>query len=152
MCIRDSLYLIPDTGYGGGWPILAWELQDPIKPPGTPEETAYAEAAAAFEQAKTEAQHKLKEGFRKYRETSYSEVGWASLTKVYNDAVKSLNALELCEFSQLQGKTPEEITAYGKEEIAKLSSLAEAALQEMDTVPTKQKEEAFEKQKEDALK
>lgn len=147
-----NIYLISDTGYGGGWPILAWELQDPIKPPGTPEETAYAEAAAAFEKAKTEAQNKLKEGFRKYRETSYSEVGWASLTKVYNDAVKSLNALELCEFSQLQGKTPEEITAYGKEEIAKLSSLAEAALQEMRTVPTKQQEEAFEKQKEDALK
>lgn len=147
-----NIYLISDTGYGGGWPILAWELQDPIKPPGTPEETAYAEAAAAFEKAKTEAQNKLKEGFRTYRETSYSEVGWASLTKVYNDAVKSLNALELCEFSQLQGKTPEEITAYGEEEIAKLSSLAEAALQEMSTVPTKQQEKAFEKQKEDALK
>ena len=147
-----NIYLIPDTGYGGGWPILAWELQEPIKPPGTPEETAYAEAAAAFEKAKTEAQNKLKEGFRTYRKTSYSEVGWASLTKVYNDAVKSLNALELCEFSQLQGKTPEEITAYGEEEIAKLSSLAEAALQEMSTVPTKQQEEAFEKQKEDALK
>ena len=147
-----NIYLISDTGYGGGWPILAWELQDPIKPPGTPEETAYAEAAAAFEKAKTEAQNKLKEGFRTYRETSYSEVGWASLTKVYNDAVKSLNALELCEFSQLQGKTLEEITAYGEEEIAKLSSLAEAALQEMSTVPTKQQEKAFEKQKEDALK
>lgn len=147
-----NIYLISDTGYGGGWPILAWELQEPIKPPGTPEETAYAEAAAAFEKAKTDALNKLKEGFGKYRETSYSEVGWASLTKVYNDAVKSLNALELCESSQLQGKTPEEITAYGEEEIAKLSSLAEAALQEMRTVPTKQQEEAFEKQKEDALK
>ncbi len=146
-----NIYLISDTGYGGGWPILAWELQDPIKPPGTPEETAYAEAAAAFEKAKTEAQNKLKEGFRTYRETSYSEVGWASLTKVYNDAVKSLNALELCEFSQLQGKTPEEITAYGEEEIAKLSSLAETALQEMRNVPTKQQEEAFEKQKKDTL-
>ena len=147
-----NIYLIPNTGYGGGWPILAWELQEPIKPPGTPEETAYAEAAAAFEKAKTDALNKLKVGFGKYRETSYSEVGWASLTKVYNDAVKSLNALELCESSQLQGKTPEEITAYGEEEIAKLSSLAEAALQEMRTVPTKQQEEAFEKQKEDALK
>lgn len=147
-----NIYLISDTGYGGGWPILAWELQEPIKPPGTPEETAYAEAAAAFEKAKPEALNKLKEGFGKYKKTSYSEVGWASLTKVYNDAVKSLNALELCEFSQLQGKTPEEITAYGEEEIAKLSSLAEAALQEMSTVPTKQQEEAFEKQKEEALK
>ena len=147
-----NIYLISDTGYGGGWPILAWELQEPIKPPGTPEETAYAKAADAFEKAKTDALNKLKEGFGKYRETSYSEVGWASLTKVYNDAVKSLNALELCESSQLQGKTPEEITAYGEEEIAKLSSLAEAALQEMRTVPTKQQEEAFEKQKEDALK
>ena len=147
-----NIYLISDTGYGGGWPILAWELQEPIKPPGTPAEKAYAEAAAAFKDAKTEAQNKLKEGFRTYRETSYSEVGWASLTKVYNDAVKSLNALELCEFSQLQGKTPEEITAYGEEEIAKLSSLAEAALQEMRNVPTKQQEEAFEKQKEEALK
>ena len=147
-----NIYLIPDTGYGDGWPILAWELQEPIKPPGTPEETAYAEAAAAFEKAKTDALNKLKAGFGKYRKTSYSEVGWASLTKVYNDAVKSLNALELCEFSQLQGKTPEEITAYGEEEIAKLSSLAEAALQEMSTVPTKQQEEAFEKQKEEALK
>ena len=147
-----NIYLIPDIGYGGGWPILAWELQEPIKPPGTPEETAYAEAAAAFKKAKTDALNELKAEFGKYRETSYSEVGWASLTKVYKDAVKSLNALELCEFSQLQGKTPEEITAYGEEEIAKLSSLAEAALQEMDTVPTKQKEEAFEKQKEDALK
>ena len=147
-----NIYTIPDTGYGDGWPILAWELQEPIKPPGTPEETAYAEAAAAFEKAKTDALNKLKEGFGKYRKTSYSEVGWASLTKVYNDAVKSLNALELCEFSQLQGKTPEEITAYGAEEIAKLSSLAEAALQEMSTVPTKQEEEAFENQKKNALK
>lgn len=147
-----NIYLIPDTGYGGGWPILAWELQEPIKPPGTPEETAYAEAAAAFKKAKTDALNELKAEFGKYRETSYSEVGWASLTKVYNDAVKSLNALELCEFSQLQGKTPEEITAYGEEEIAKLSSLAKTALQEMRTVPTKQDEKAFEKQKEDALK
>ncbi len=149
-----NIYLISDTGYGGGWPILAWELQEPDKPidPGNPEETAYAKAATAFEKAKTEALNKLKAGFGKYRKTSYSEVGWASLTKVYNDAVKSLNALELCEFSQLQGKTPEEITAYGEEEIAKLSSLAEAALQEMSTVPTKQQEKAFEKQKEDALK
>ena len=147
-----NVYLISDTGYGGGWPILAWELQEPIKPPGTPEETAHAEAAAAFEKAKPEALNKLKAGFGKYKKISYSEVGWASLTKVYNDAVKSLNALELCEFSQLQGKTPEEITAYGEEEIAKLSSLAEAALQEMSTVPTKQQEEAFEKQKEEALK
>ena len=149
-----NIYLIPNTGYGGGWPILAWELQEPDKPidPGNPEETAYAKAATAFEKAKTEALNKLKAGFGKYRKTSYSEVGWASLTKVYNDAVKSLNALELCEFSQLQGKTPEEITAYGEEEIAKLSSLAEAALQEMSTVPTKQQEKAFEKQKEDALK
>ena len=147
-----NIYLILDTGYGGGWPILAWELQEPIKPPGTPEETAYAEAAAAFKKAKTDALNELKAEFGKYRETSYSEVGWASLTKVYKDAVKSLNALELCEFSQLQGKTPEEITAYGEEEIAKLSSLAKTALQEMRTVPTKQQEEAFEKQKEDALK
>lgn len=147
-----NIYLIPNTGYGGGWPILAWELQEPIKPPGTPEETAYAEAAAAFKKAKTDALNELKAEFGKYRETSYSEVGWASLTKVYKDAVKSLNALELCEFSQLQGKTPEEITAYGEEEIAKLSSLAKTALQEMRTVPTKQDEKAFEKQKEDALK
>ncbi len=146
-----NIYLISDTGYGGGWPILAWELQEPIKPPGTPGEKAYAEAAAAFKDAKADALKELKASLGTYKETSYSEVGWASLTKVYSDAVKSLNALELCEFSQLQGKTPEEITAYGEEEIAKLSSLAKAALQEMRNVPTKQQEEAFEKQKKDTL-
>lgn len=151
-----NIYLIPDTGYGGGWPILAWELQEPDKPidPGNPVEKYWRDAKSAFESQQAAALNTLKNGYADFERklSQYSEENQAALSEIYKKAEKELKGLSFKALKDFGDSPTEQDIADYVATLPSPSSLAEAALQEMDTVPTKQKEEAFEKQKEDALK
>lgn len=151
-----NIYLISDTGYGGGWPILAWELQEPDKPidPGNPVEKYWKDAKSAFESQQAAALTTLKNGYADFERklSQYSAENQTALSEIYKKAEKELKGLSFKALKDFgDSPTEQDIDDYVKT-LPSPSSLAEAALQEMDTVPTKQKEKAFEKQKEDALK
>lgn len=151
-----NIYLISDTGYGGGWPILAWELQEPDKPidPGNPVEKYWKDAKSAFESQQTAALTALENGYADYKRklSQYSAENQTALSEIYKKAEKDLKGLSFKDLKDFgDSPTEQDIADYVKT-LPSPSSLAEAALQEMSTVPTKQQEKAFEKQKEDALK
>lgn len=151
-----NIYLIPDTGYGGGWPILAWELQEPDKPidPGNPVEKSWKDAKSAFESQQAAALITLKNGYADFERklSQYSEENQAALSEIYKKAEKELKGLSFKALKDFGDSPTEQDIADYVATLPSPSSLAKAALQEMDTVPTKQHEKAFEKQKEDALK
>ena len=151
-----NIYLISDTGYGGGWPILAWELQEPDKPidPGNPVEKSWKEASSAFESQRKAALTALENGYADFKRklSQYSAENQTALSEIYKKAEKELKGLSFKSLKDFGDSPTEQDIADYVATLPSPSSLAEAALQEMSTVPTKQQEEAFEKQKEEALK
>lgn len=138
---------------GDSWPVLAWELKTPTVVTN-PEGAAYDKADSKFSAAKAAAQNKLKDGFEKYKynQAQYSDTGWTSLESIYEKAMADLRSASLKRLSELEGMTAEEITAYAQAEIDNLMPIAQTALDEMATVPTKAQETQFVKEKENAIR
>ena len=150
-----NIYLIPNTGYGGGWPILAWELQEPDKPidPGNPVEKSWKEESSAFESQRKAALTALENGYADFKRklSQYSAENQTALSEIYKKAEKELKGLSFKDLKDFGDSPTEQDIADYVATLPSPSSLAKAALQEMSTVPTKQQEEAFEKQKKEAL-
>lgn len=149
----DGAIYTADSDIAGGWPVLAWELKTPTVVTN-PEGAAYDKADSKFSAAKAAAQNKLKDGFEKYKynQAQYSDTGWTSLESIYEKAMADLRSASLKRLSELEGMTAEEITAYAQAEIDKLMPIAQTALAEMKAVPTKAEEDAFVKEKENAIR
>ena len=152
----NDIYLIPDTGYGDGWPILAWEQQEPDKPidPGNPVEKSWKDAKSAFESQRAAALTALEKGYADYKKklSQYSAENQTALSEIYKKAEKAIKGLSFKDLKDFGDSPTEQDIADYVATLPSPSSLAEAALQEMNTIPTKQQEEAFEKQKKDDLK
>ena len=147
----DGAIYTADSDIAGGWPVLAWELKAPTVVTN-PEEAAYAKAENDFKAAKTAALDKLKNDFNTYDKSQYSDTGWTSLNSIYNKAKAALNGASLTPYGELEGMTAEAITAYAQAEIDKLMPIAQTALDEMATVPTKAQETQFVTEKKTAIR
>lgn len=127
------------TAENGGWPLLRWELTQPQAPD------------MELDGKKEALKSQLAEVWSKYHEDSYEPEDWATLTKLYNDALAAIAAARteeelpqlselLLEMTAIPAKTYTELTAEEKQTaIRRIQALYEKYLKQLE-----EKEAAFE--------
>ena len=126
------------TEENGGWPLLRWELTQPQV------------SDMALDSKKETLKSQLAEVWSKYHEDSYEPEDWATLTKLYNDALAAIAAARteeelpqlselLLEMTAIPAKTYTELTAEEKQTaIRRIQTLYEKYLKQLE-----EKEAAF---------
>lgn len=126
------------TAENGGWPLLRWELTQPQTPD------------MELDSKKETLKSQLAEVWSKYHEDSYEPEDWATLTKLYNDALAAIAAARteeelpqlselLLEMTAIPAKTYTELTAEEKQTaIRRIQTLYEKYLKQLE-----EKEAAF---------
>lgn len=126
------------TAENGGWPLLRWELTQPQAPD------------MELDGKKEALKSQLAEVWSKYHEDSYEPEDWATLTKLYNDALAAIAAARteeelpqlselLLEMTAIPAKTYTELTAEEKQTaIRRIQTLYEKYLKQLE-----EKEAAF---------
>lgn len=126
------------TAENGGWPLLRWELTQPQV------------SDMALDSKKETLKSQLAEVWSKYHEDSYEPEDWATLTKLYNDALAAIAAARteeelpqlselLLEMTAIPAKTYTELTAEEKQTaIRRIQTLYEKYLKQLE-----EKEAAF---------
>lgn len=126
------------TEENGGWPLLRWELTQPQV------------SDMALDSKKETLKSQLAEVWSQYHEDSYEPEDWATLTKLYNDALAAIAAARteeelpqlselLLEMTAIPAKTYTELTAEEKQTaIRRIQTLYEKYLKQLE-----EKEAAF---------
>lgn len=126
------------TAENGGWPLLRWELTQPQV------------SDMALDSKKETLKSQLAEVWSQYHEDSYEPEDWATLTKLYNDALAAIAAARteeelpqlselLLEMTAIPAKTYTELTAEEKQTaIRRIQTLYEKYLKQLE-----EKEAAF---------
>lgn len=126
------------TEENGGWPLLRWELTQPQV------------SDMALDSKKETLKSQLAEVWSQYHEDSYEPEDWATLTKLYNDALAAIAAARteeelpqlselLLEMTAIPAKTHTELTAEEKQTaIRRIQTLYEKYLKQLE-----EKEAAF---------
>ena len=126
------------TAENGGWPLLRWELTQPQVPD------------TELDSKKETLKSQLAEVWSQYHEDSYEPEDWATLTKLYNDALAAIAAARteeelpqlselLLEMTAIPAKTYTELTAEEKQTaIRRIQTLYEKYLKQLE-----EKEAAF---------
>lgn len=120
------------TEENGGWPLLRWELTQPQAPD------------TALDSKKEALKSQLAEVWSQYHEDSYEPEDWATLTKLYNDALSAIAAARteeelpllselLSEMTAIPAKTYTELTAEEKQTaIRRIQTLYEKYLKQLE--------------------
>lgn len=126
------------TAENGGWPLLRWELTQPQAPD------------TELDSKKEALKSQLAEVWSQYHEASYEPENWATLTKLYNDALAAIAAARTAEelpllselmadMAAIPAKTYTELTAEEKQTaIRRIQALYEKYLKQLE-----EKEAAF---------
>lgn len=126
------------TAENGGWPLLRWELTQPQAPD------------TELDSKKEALKSQLAEVWSQYHEASYEPENWASLTKLYNDALAAIAAARTAEelpllselmadMAAIPAKIYTELTAEEKQSaIRRIQALYEKYLKQLE-----EKEAAF---------
>lgn len=164
----DGTHYVSSAEMGDGWPVLAWELEEPVAQ-DTEQGKALSAVKKAFDDEKAAALKALDEGKTiggkkyvgmstyTYRQNStytnpttndyyrYSDENWTLMESVYSAAKAELTARVFTEPEGWETMDPATITADGERQRteANMTARAEEALLDMDAVLTIARQKTF---------